>query len=288
MEGGFADLHHPELWDLDFLNHSERAAEYRAVVESIGTSIRFLETILGRTLGELNRVEFFTSHEGLHLDYEQAQTRQVPRRTQWYNLSTHFPWIGDRTRCLGGAHVEYFRGIANPIGVKVGPSIQPEELVELTRTLNPDNEPGRLTLIHRFGASRIEACLPPLVEAAFRAGRIVLWCCDPMHGNTLATESGIKTRSFDDILSELDQALEIHGRMGSILGGVHFELSGENVTECIGGAGPERGRPGQGVPQRRRSANELRTSARNGTTHRSPREPHAAIRSTWKAVVAVA
>jgi 3-deoxy-7-phosphoheptulonate synthase len=236
IDGGFADLHHPELWDLEFLNHAEKAAEYRAIVEAIGTSIRFMETILGRSLSELNRVEFFTSHEGLHLDYESAQTRQVPRRTRWYNLCTHFPWIGDRTRSLSGAHVEYFRGIANPIGVKIGPSIQPEELLELTRVLNPDNEPGRLTLIHRFGARRIETCLPPLVEAVFRSGRIVLWCCDRMHGNLLATESGVKTRDFDDILGELDQAFEIHRQIGSILGGVHFELTGENVTECIGGA----------------------------------------------------
>ncbi len=160
----------------------------------------------------------------------------MPRRAGWYNLTTHFPWIGDRTRAIGGAHVEYFRGIANPIGVKVGPSMTPEELVDLTAVLNPDNEPGRLTLIHRFGVGRIDSCLPPLIEAVQRAGRTVLWCCDPMHGNTIAAAGGLKTRSFDDILGELDRAFDVHKRLGSRLGGVHFELTGDNVTECIGGA----------------------------------------------------
>jgi 3-deoxy-7-phosphoheptulonate synthase len=195
-----------------------------------------METIAERKLTELNRVEFFTSHEGLHLDYEQAQTRKVPRRTGWYNLNTHLPWIGDRTRAVDGAHVEYFRGIANPIGVKIGPSMEPEELLDLIQVLAPDNEPGRLMLIHRFGAKKIDACLPPLVEAVSRSGRTVLWCCDPMHGNTITTETGIKTRIFDDILSELDQAFDIHDGSNSILSGVHFELTGEDVTECIGGA----------------------------------------------------
>jgi 3-deoxy-7-phosphoheptulonate synthase len=236
IDGGFADMRHPELWDLDFVQHATHAQEYRAIVEAVGGAIRFLETVAGTSLGIMSRVEFFSSHEGLHLDYEQAQTRQVPRRTAWYNLSTHFPWIGDRTRAPGGAHVEYFRGIANPIGVKIGPTTTPDELLDLAAVLNPQDEPGRLTLIHRFGAPRIEECLPPLVEAIRRAGKTVLWCCDPMHGNTQLTRSGRKTRDFDDILRELDRAFEIHRRTGSILGGVHFELTGENVTECIGGA----------------------------------------------------
>jgi 3-deoxy-7-phosphoheptulonate synthase len=195
-----------------------------------------MEAVAGRSLAELNRVEFFTSHEGLLLDYEQAHTRQVPRRTGWYNLNAHMPWIGDRTRALDGAHVEYFRGIENPIGVKVGPTINSEELLALIDTLNPDNEPGRLMLIHRFGASRVSSCLPPLVETVQRHDRKVVWCCDPMHGNTILAQNGLKTRKFGDILSELNQAFAIHGRLGSILGGVHFELTGENVTECIGGA----------------------------------------------------
>ena len=236
VDGGFADLHHPELWDLAFVNHAARSSDYLAIMDSIADAIGFLETVTARPISELNRVEFFASHEGLHLPYEQSQTRQPPRRTRWYNLSTHFPWIGDRTRALDGAHVEYFRGIANPIGLKLGPRMSPEELLDLIGVLNPENEPGRLTLIHRFGVSRIEPCLPPLVEAVLRANRAVLWCCDPMHGNTITVASGLKTRSFDDILQELHQAFEIHQRLGSLLGGVHFELTGENVTECIGGA----------------------------------------------------
>jgi 3-deoxy-7-phosphoheptulonate synthase len=236
VDGGFADLHHPEQWNLEFVNHAARSDEYRDIVGSIGSAVRFMETMAGRRLNEITRVDFFTSHEGLHLDYEQAQTRQVPRRTHWYNLTTHFPWIGERTRGLDGAHVEYFRGIANPIGVKIGPSITPDELLTLIEILNPADEPGRLTLIHRFGVRRINACLPPLIEAVGRARKTVLWCCDPMHGNTISTQRGIKTRSFDDILDELNLAFNIHGKMGSILGGVHFELTGENVTECVGGA----------------------------------------------------
>jgi 3-deoxy-7-phosphoheptulonate synthase len=237
VEGGFADLHHPEQWDLDFMDRAEQAEDYRSIINALGQAIGFLETVAQRPLDELTRVDFFTSHEGLHLDYEQAQTRQVPRRVGWYNLCTHFPWIGDRTRAIDGAHVEYFRGISNPIGVKIGPSAEPDEIVELAGVLNPRNEPGRLTYIHRFGADKIADRLPLLVEAMRRAGQIVLWVCDPMHGNTVATGEGIKTRSFDNILSELDQAFEIHRNLSSLLGGVHFELTGENVTECTGGAG---------------------------------------------------
>jgi 3-deoxy-7-phosphoheptulonate synthase len=237
IDGGFADMHHPEFWNVDFFQHAAAADDYRRIVDSISAAIHFMETAAGRRLDELTRVDFFTSHEGLHLEYEQAQTRQVPRRpNKWYNLGTHFPWIGDRTRGLDGAHIEYFRGIANPIGVKVGPSMTPEHLLELIEILNPHDEPGRLTLIHRFGAKQIADCLPRLAEAVLRAGRQVTWCCDPMHGNTLVTQSGVKTRSFDEILDELNQALDIHHGLGSILGGVHVELTGEDVTECIGGA----------------------------------------------------
>jgi 3-deoxy-7-phosphoheptulonate synthase len=160
----------------------------------------------------------------------------VPRRTGWYDLSTHFPWIGDRTRDLDGAHIEFFRGIENPIGVKIGPSLSADELLEMIDILKPRNEPGRLTLIHRFGADKIEKGLPPLVEAVERAGKTVLWCCDPMHGNTESTAGGMKTRTFANILSELEQAFDVHARAGSHVGGVHFELTGDNVTECTGGA----------------------------------------------------
>ena len=236
VESGFADLHHPEYWDIDFFSESPQAREYRKIVESIGSAVQFMETITGTDVDELSRVEFFTSHETLHLPFEQARTRQVPRRKWWYNLNTHFPWIGNRTRSPDGAHVEYCRGIGNPVGVKIGPSISAEELLELTEILDPDNMPGRLTLIHRFGADKIDTYLPPLIEAIRSAGRVVLWCCDPMHGNTVETQHGVKTRSFDDILDELEHALEIHQNSGSILGGVHCELTGEHVTECIGGA----------------------------------------------------
>jgi 3-deoxy-7-phosphoheptulonate synthase len=206
------------------------------MVERIADAIRFMETCATVPAGDLNRMDFFTSHEGLNLWYEQAQTRQVPRRQGWYNLSTHFPWVGDRTRALDGAHIEYFRGICNPIAVKVGPSISGDELLALTDVLNPDNEPGRLTLIHRFGVDRIANCLPPLLASVRRAGKQVLWCCDPMHGNMIVTKNGVKTRRFEDILCELEQAFAIHHDSGSVLGGVHFELTGEDVTECTGGA----------------------------------------------------
>ena len=236
IDGGFADLHHPEYWDLAFVEHSPRAAEYQRIVESIGDSLRFMETLAGTSIGEINRVDFYTSHEGLHLLYEQAQTRQVPRRTGWYNLATHFPWIGMRTADPDGAHVEYFRGIANPIAVKIGPTMTREILVRLLDDLHPDDEPGRLTLIHRFGAHKIAKGLPPLIEAVKETGKTVLYCCDPMHGNTQRTANGIKTRNFDHILAEIEQAFEIHHNAGTYLGGVHIELTGEDVTECVGGA----------------------------------------------------
>jgi 3-deoxy-7-phosphoheptulonate synthase len=236
IEGGFADLHHPEYWDLGFVAKSPHAADYMRMVQSIGDSLRFMETLTGCVLADINRVDFFTSHEGLQLHYEQAQTRQVPRHTGWYNLSTHFPWIGERTRALDGAHIEYFRGIANPIGVKIGPTVTPEEALVLAELLNPNNEPGRLTFIFRFGASEVARCLPPLADTLRRQGRQILWCCDPMHGNTETTSTGIKTRRFEKILEELQQAYRILKDCGTHLGGVHFELTGDNVTECLGGA----------------------------------------------------
>ena len=246
VDGGFADLHHPEYWDLDFVKHSPRAGEYQKMVESIGDSLRFMETLAGRQVGAINRVDFFSSHEGLHLLYEQAQTRRVPHRSGWYNLAAHLPWIGIRTADPGGAHVEYFRGIENPIGMKVGPGITPKMLVELIPRLNPLNEPGRLTLIHRFGSGQIAEGLPPLIEVVRREGYRVVWCCDPMHGNTISTDEGFKTRRFDHIVSELEQAFDIHAELGSYLGGVHVELTGDNVTECTGGA---RGLSDQGLKE---------------------------------------
>jgi len=236
VDGGFADLHHPEFWDLGFLEQSAQVEEYRQITDTIVESVRFFEKITGQRFSELARVDFFTSHEGLCLPYEQAQTRKVPRREGWYNLATHFPWIGDRTRRLDGAHIEYFRGIENPVGVKVGPSMTGEELRDLASVLNPANAPGKLTLIHRFGAGRISDCLPGLIDTVQRYGLSVVWICDPMHGNTINLDSGVKTRNFDDIIEELSLAFDIHSGQKSRLCGVHFELTGENVTECIGGA----------------------------------------------------
>jgi 3-deoxy-7-phosphoheptulonate synthase len=236
IDGGFADLHHPEYWDLGFVHKSPLASEYMRMVRAIGDSLRFMETLTGNTIAEMNRVDFFTSHEGLHLAYEQAQTRQVPRRPHWYNLATHLPWIGNRTRALTGAHVEYFRGIRNPIGVKVGPPITAEEAVALCHVLNPGNEPGRLVLICRFGAEAVARDLPPLVEAVCRRGLAVVWCCDPMHGNTETTAGGLKTRRFERIVGELETTVRVLNEAGAHLGGVHIELTGDDVTECIGGA----------------------------------------------------
>ncbi len=236
VKGGFADLHHPEYWDLAFAQHSPLAAEYGRITSSIAESLQFMESILGVKAGELDRVDFFTGHEGLHLGYEEALTREVPRREGWFNLSAHFPWVGLRTSQIDGAHIEYFRGIVNPIGLKIGASTTPEQLSRLVEVLNPADEPGRLTLIHRFGVRHLAEKLPCLVRAVRRAGRNVLWICDPMHGNTRMTSSGIKTRSFEDIRHELETAFDVHAAEGSYLGGVHIELTGGDVTECTGGA----------------------------------------------------
>ena len=235
-DGGFADLYHPEYWDLGFMEHSSMAREYQQVVDSIRESVGFFKAVSGRHMSEVRRVDFYTSHEGLALLYEQAQTRQVPRRDGWYNLSTHLPWIGMRTAQVDSAHVEFFRGIRNPMGVKVGPGMSADWLTELLHILNPEKTPGRLVLIHRMGASKIDGILPDLIETVKKLEHPVVWCSDPMHGNTETTDAGIKTRRFENILSELEQAFYIHTRMGSTLGAVHCELTGENVTECIGGA----------------------------------------------------
>lgn len=236
VKGGFADLHHPEYWDLDWTRHSPQADEYHRMLRSITESLRFMENILGTSAAGSDRIDFYTSHEALLLPYEQAQTRRVPHRPGWFNLSTHFPWAGIRTASPDGAHIEYLRGISNPVGVKIGPGLSMDEILRIAETLNPQNEPGRLVFIHRYGAARIAAELPPVIEAVRREGRRVLWICDPMHGNTRRTLNGYKTRSFDDIESELSQAIDIHPQCGSILGGMHIELTGENVTECTGGA----------------------------------------------------
>ncbi|TLZ31386.1 MAG: 3-deoxy-7-phosphoheptulonate synthase [Gammaproteobacteria bacterium] len=223
-------------WDLGFVHQAPLKDAYQRIVNSIGDALDFFEGISGRQVHEATLVDFYASHEGLHLHYEQAQTRFLPRQNRWYNLSTHLPWIGMRTAALEGAHVEYFRGISNPIAVKVGSAMDAAWLQGLVTTLNPQNQPGRLTFIHRFGAKEVAAALPKAIEAVRQTGQTVLWVCDPMHGNTETTTGGIKTRRFENILKELDLAFRIHAELGSYLGGVHIELTGDDVTECTGGA----------------------------------------------------
>ncbi len=203
IDGGFADLHHPENWDLDFVGSSHMADEYHKLVDSVSDSLEFFEAVTGEPMHRTRRVDFYTSHEGLHLHYEQAQSRFLPHRQTWYNLTTHLPWIGMRTAALDGAHVEYFRGITNPIGIKIGAGMSDEWLQGLIHVLNPNNEPGRLTLITRFGAGNVDEHLPRVIRAVRTTGSRVLWVCDPMHGNTETTAEGYKTRRFDNILAEL-------------------------------------------------------------------------------------
>ena len=218
------------------MRHSPLAAEYQKMVASIGDAVHFMETLAGARVHNLNRIDFYTSHEALLLPYEQALTRQVPRQQGWLNLSTHYPWIGMRTAALDGAHVEYLRGVRNPIAIKVGPSVTPDQLLRLIDVLNPHDEPGRLSFIHRMGAAQIAEKLPPLLDAVKRDGRRVLWVCDAMHGNTESTANGFKTRRFDNVRGEVEMSFDLHAAAGTRLGGVHLELTGEDVTECTGGA----------------------------------------------------
>ena len=240
IDGGFADLHHPEYWDLSFLGSAALSEQTRSAYQRMSTelasALKFMENIGERDVKDLSSVEFFTSHEGLNLLYESAQTRQVPHRSGYYDLSTHLPWIGERTRSPDGAHVEYFRGIRNPIGVKIGPSADPTEIASLIEILNPDHEPGRMVLIVRLGSKNVRENLPRLIEEISRSGTPVLWVCDPMHGNTRTTSTGRKTRDMDDITTELLHTIQTHRELGTNLGGIHIELTGEDVTECVGGA----------------------------------------------------
>ena len=215
VDGGFADLHHPEYWDISFAHGTPHLSQYERIVESIRESLDFVSAITGVESEVLRRVDVYTSHEALALPYEQAQTRRVPRRPGWYNLSTHFPWIGMRTAQLDGAHVEFHRGIRNPLGIKIGPSMTTDWLLGLLEALDPERQPGRITLIQRMGAGQVASKLPPLVEAVQRTGRPVLWICDPMHGNTEATINGYKTRRFANIRSELEQAFDLHAAAGT-------------------------------------------------------------------------
>ena len=233
---GFADLHHPEQWELDFMQNNEYYAEYEDMVKSITKAVRFVESIAPDTFSTLQKVDFYTSHEALNLYYDSAQTRPVPRKKGYFNLSAHMVWLGNRTRDLDGAHVEYFKGINNPVGIKIGPPYEIDETLKLIETLNPNHEAGKIVLITRFGKDIVEKELPKLIQAVRREGFPVVWSSDPMHGNTFSTDGGIKTRNFDDILREVQSAFAIHRSEGSYLGGVHLELTGDNVTECVGGA----------------------------------------------------
>lgn len=236
VAGGFADIRHPEYWNIDWVKHSKSAEKFSNLVSQIKESVNFAEVLVGTKVHNLSSVEFFSAHEALHLHYEQALTRTVPRQDGHFNLSAHFPWIGLRTNQIDSAHVELLRGVENPIGVKIGTETDDDHLIDLCRTLNPNNEAGKLTLIHRFGAKNIEANLPRLIKTAQKANLDVVWCADPMHGNTESTSNGYKTRRFENISKEIELAFKLHKDNGSHLGGVHLELTGENVTECLGGA----------------------------------------------------
>ena len=233
---GFADLNHPEQWELNFMLNNQYYQEYEAMVQSITKAVRFMETISPDKFSSTQRVDFFTSHEALNLYYDSAQTRKVPRKPGFFNLSAHMVWLGNRTRDLDGGHVEYLRGIENPIGIKVGPPFEIDETLRLIEKLNPNHEPGKIILITRFGKDHIEKQMPGLIQAVKREGFPVIWSSDPMHGNTFSASNNLKTRNFDHILEEIKSAFAIHRSEGSYLGGVHLELTGDNVTECVGGA----------------------------------------------------
>jgi 3-deoxy-7-phosphoheptulonate synthase len=237
-KGGLGDLHQVHQWNLEFVKDSPLGAKYQALADRIGEALAFMEAcgIHVHDHASIRETTVYTSHEALLLNYEQALTQQDSGTSGWYDCSAHMMWVGDRTRQLDQAHVEFVRGIRNPIGVKIGPSIDPDELLRLIETLNPDNEPGRLTLIIRVGADNIADKLPPLIRRVQREGCRVVWSSDPMHGNTVQTSSGVKTRSFEQILTEVRDFFEIHHAEGTYPGGLHCEMTGQDVTECIGGA----------------------------------------------------
>lgn len=236
--GGYADLRNVHQWNLEFVSGTSQEGRYRALADKISESITFMEAcgVNGRDVRAIREVDFFTSHEALLLGYEQALTRKDRMSGTWYDSSAHLVWIGDRTRQPGGAHVEFCRGISNPIGLKCGPSLSGDELIELLDILNPDNEHGRIVLISRRGAEDAANGLRPLIRRVQQEGRAVIWSCDPMHGNTIKAENGFKTRRFDAILSEVISFFEACRSEGAYPGGVHFEMTGQNVTECLGGS----------------------------------------------------
>jgi len=236
--GGYANLRQVHQWTLDFMGRSPWAERFKDVADRIGEALDFMEAcgVDPVTVPQLQSTSFYTSHEALLLQYEQALTRQDSLTGQWYDTSAHFLWIGDRTRFVGSAHVEFLRGVGNPIGIKCGPSLEPDVMLDLLDTLNPAREAGRITLISRFGHDKVEAGLPRLVRAVQREGHPVVWSCDPMHGNVIKAESGYKTRPFDRILGEVRGFFAVHRAEGTHAGGIHVEMTGQDVTECTGGA----------------------------------------------------
>jgi 3-deoxy-7-phosphoheptulonate synthase len=236
-QGGYADLHRVHQWTLDFIDKSPAGEKYQHLANEIGHCLDFMSAlgINSDNVREIRETEFYTSHEALLLPYEQALTRVDSTTGDWYDVGAHFLWIGDRTRQPDGAHVEFLRGVKNPLGIKCGPTSDPDQLIQLLDILNPSNEAGRITLISRMGAGKAGDHLPKLLRRVKAEGRTVVWCCDPMHGNTIKTENGFKTRDFDAILQEVRDFFAVHRAEGTHAGGVHFELTGQNVTECIGG-----------------------------------------------------
>ncbi len=237
-KGGFADIHRVHQWNQEFVAASPEGARYNELAEEIDRALRFMTACGLNTdsVPHLREVDFYTSHEALVLGYEEALTRQDSLTGDWYDCSAHMVWIGERTRQLDGAHVEFFRSIENPVGCKIGPSTTPADAIELCDALNPDRVPGRLTLITRMGATKVNAVLPPILEAVSEAGHPVVWACDPMHGNTYTSDSGHKTRHFDAIIGEIRGFFSAHRSAGTWPGGVHVELTSDDVTECLGGA----------------------------------------------------
>ncbi len=236
--GGMADLHQVHSWNLDFAHKSEVSEQYEKLAQEIERSLKFMKAcgITSKTYRNLRETDFYTSHEALLLPYEEAFTRKDSLSGEWYNTAAHMIWIGDRTRQLDGAHIEYMKGINNPIGVKAGPSMNPEELVKLCNTLNPQNEAGRMNIIVRMGADKVGDGMPKLIRAIEAEGMKVVWSCDPMHGNTIKSSNNYKTRPVDAILTEMKQFFQVHKAEGTYGGGVHLEMTGKNVTECIGGS----------------------------------------------------
>ena len=236
--GGFADLKKVHLWNLGYIKNSPQSAKFKDLEDKIADALAFMEAcgITAEFNRRLKTVNFWTSHEALLLPFEESMTRVDSTTGEYHDTSAHFVWIGDRTRQTDGAHVEFCRGIKNPIGLKCGPSLKPDELIKLSNILNPNNEAGRLTLISRFGANKAEEFLPKLIKAVKKEGLNVVWSCDPMHGNTIKATSGLKTRPFESVLKEVKNVFGIHQAEGSYAGGLHIEMTGQDVTECTGGA----------------------------------------------------